>query len=135
MKIIKLLAFVLAVSFATVSCSDDPSDNAASVSGNKYETSYVKMDMTGDLTLSVEYSTKEELIENGMYFDVEFKADGKVYSEGEESGTWTQSGSTVTVTDEEEILNLTISGDVLRTSTTETEGDNSVTIVMEFTKM
>jgi hypothetical protein len=134
LKNFKLLAFALIVSLAAVSCSDD-GDETTLVSGNKYETTYVKMDMSGTSTVSIELKSKEELVEWGFYHTVEFKADGKLYYEDYEAGTWTQSGNTLNIITDGESGTATVSGDKITVKESETEDGETVDMTIEYTKM
>ena len=119
---------------AFISCDKDE-DEVAGVSGNKYETTYAKFEMTGSITLTMELKTKAELEENEIYSVIEFKSDGKFYTDDEMNGTWTQSGSTVTITSDGESFSGNLSGNVLTISTTETEDGDTTKITMKLTKM
>jgi len=137
MKVFRLFVFVLAVSLGVASCTTD--DDVDSIAGNRYETTYVKMEMTGEFTLSVEYKTKAECIENETYSIIEFKSDGKFWVDNEETGTWTQSDESVTITETDEegtdIITGTIDGDVIKITMNETEDGSTINMEMHFTKM
>jgi len=66
MKHLKLLILFLAISMSFVSCDKDE-DETPGVSGNKYETTYAKIEMTGSMTLTMELKTKAELKEYEIY--------------------------------------------------------------------
>ena len=134
MKNFRLLILLLSISMAFISCDKDE-DEVAGVSGNKYETTYAKFEMTGSITLTMELKTKAELEENEIYSVIEFKSDGKFYTDDEMNGTWTQSGSTVTITSDGESFSGNLSGNVLTISTTETEDGDTTKITMKLTKM
>jgi len=70
-----------------------------------------------------------------MYQVVEFKTDGKFYIDDVLDGTWSQSGSTVTIVSNGETNTATISGNVLTVSITETDGADTIEMEMQFTKM
>src|SRR5665647_1508534 len=108
MKHLRLLILLVAVTLALSSCKKDD-DEVAGVSGNKYESTYVKMEITGSMALTVEFKTKAELEENDMYSIIEFKSDGKFYADNETAGTWTQNGSTVTIISDGESVTGTLS--------------------------
>ena len=95
------------------------------------------MTFTGpDGTETTELTTKAELEAEEMYTIIEFKTDGTFYADDEQDGTWTQSGSTVTISDSEgESATITVDGNVLKYSDSETEGDYSYTMEMRFTKI
>ena len=134
MKNFRLLILLLSISMAFISCDKDE-DEVAGVSGNKYETTYAKFEMTGSITLTMELKTKAELEENEIYSVIEFKSDGKFYADDELNGTWTQSGSTVTVTSDGENISGNLNGNVLTISTTETEDGDTTKITMKLTKL
>jgi YD repeat-containing protein len=134
MKNFRLLFLLMAISMAFVSCEKDEAD---SVSGNKYETTYAKVTAvkTGTANVTVEYKTKADLEEEYLYWILEFKADGKFYVDAELSGTWSQSGATVTVADEDgEKTSLSVDGSDLSMSETDTEEGVTSTLFMRFSK-
>ena len=141
MKALRLLAFFMAVGMAVVSCSKDD-DDVAGIAGNKYETTYAKMVITpeGSAAITVEGKTKAELERLDLYIVVEFKSDGKFFVDDGEEGTWTQSGSTVTIVTKNsegktETSTGTIAGDVITIKDSGTENGVPYTLEMRFTKM
>ena len=106
MKVTKLVFLFVAV-FATISISscskdDEVKDDIASVSGNKYETTYHKRTETkdGKEILNKEFTTKEELLREDIYLILDFKSNKEVWKfrcneNGDECAwklyaTWTQ---------------------------------------------
>lgn len=134
MKKLRVLVLLMAVGMAFVSCEKDD-DSASSVSGNKYESTYAKMVMTGTLNLTVELKSKAELEENEMYSIIEFKADGKFYVDSDLEGTWTQSGSTVSVVSDGETVTASVSGDKVIMKDSETDESGSYSYEFHYTKM
>jgi hypothetical protein len=134
MKNFKLFLLLLVLSVAVLSCDKDDDDDA-SVSGKKYESTYLKVETTGSFEESFEYKTKSELVENDMYSVIEFKSDGKFYSDNELEGTWTQSGSNVTVSSEGENISGTIKGNVITFTISESEDAGTYKMTYQFTKM
>jgi RecB family endonuclease NucS len=135
MKKIKFLLFGLVLTAMAVSCSKD--EEVASVSGNKYQTTYAKISGTvGGQTVTLEYKTKAELEAQEMYVVVEFKADGTAIASNDSTpATWTQSGSNVTVVVDGQSFILTVNGNTLTQKMNETVDGGTVTVEMQFTKM
>ena len=131
MKTFRLLLFVFAVALTAVSCSEDEV-----APEGKYETTY------GLLTsgsLKVTLATKADLQEYELYFQMELKVGGDFYYLDDvdgwiKTGTWTQSGSKITITEGDDIMEVTQDGNKLIYKTTYTE-DETETMELHFTKM
>jgi hypothetical protein len=68
------------------------------------------------MSTSIDYKTKDELIEGEVYFKVEFKENGDLYyyeiadDSWYKTGTYTQSGSEITITEGNESFKATVDG-------------------------
>lgn len=135
-KITSILMIALLSVFA-ISCEED---EEISVAGNKYETTYAKIVWSmGEETETIELKTKAELEEEELYVIVEFKSDGTFWAGGEESGTWTETSSTIVTTEDYdgEIIESTLTkdGSDLKYEESETEDDYSSSLILVFSKM
>jgi hypothetical protein len=130
----KLLAFVLAIGFATVSCSDK-GEVIPSVSGNKYESTYAKLVVDGPVTISRSLKSKEELEDANLYNVIEFKADGTFYINDEKLATWTQTDGSLSIAYEEETRTASVSGDKVTMSIDETIQGSATSVTVEYTKL
>ncbi|SFZ98977.1 hypothetical protein MNB_SV-5-1 [hydrothermal vent metagenome] len=113
---------MLAITATVASCSKD--DDIAKVSGNKYESTYVKITATVNGVEKInEFEGVAKLKENGLYLKVQFKEDKTfwIYQETEEDdvydwdeiGTWTQKDSKITISVDDETLEATVDGSKL----------------------
>ena len=133
MKTIKILGLLLVTTFVFASCSKDD-EKAIQVEGTTWETTYYKVKMG---PISQEFKTKSELETFSYYEVLEFKAGGKYFEDGVESGTWAQSGSKVTVTysgDLDEPLVYSVSGDKLELKDSFTEGGIKVEEIIRYSQ-
>ncbi len=130
---LKLVALILGVVFITTSCEED--SDSSKVAGNKYETTYSSMVMSGGgFNMTIELKTKEELIENESYEVLEFTTDGKLYIDEVYVANYTESGDKVTLTDGAgNTIILDIDGNTLVYSLSETEIEDGVTYTISTT--
>lgn len=137
MKTIKIFGLLLLTSPLFMACSKDDDEDVANVSGTKWEATYYSESYTvAGIGQSNVYDTKAELEAADMYDVVEVKADGTYYIDGVKNGTWKQSGSKVTFTDEdEEETTFTVSGSTMSMKSSETMEGIAVTINIKYSKM
>jgi hypothetical protein len=133
MKTLRFLFLLSAVSLAFVSCSKD--EDAPSVSGNKYEATYAKIVVTGSFSATFEFKTKAELQENEIYEVIDFKSNGDFYVDDSMVGTWAQSDSKVTITSGSEKITVTVSGNVVKRTETDTEDGDTYNMEVHYTKI
>lgn len=93
MKQIKAILMITLLSLITISCEDTVDSDFA---GKTYETTYAKMiyDMDGDEEI-IEIDTKEDLDMYELYWVITLEEDGTFLFDGEEDGTWSDNGSTI----------------------------------------
>ncbi|MGD9992364.1 MAG: hypothetical protein AB7S69_03625 [Salinivirgaceae bacterium] len=132
MKTFRLLLFVFAVALTAVSCSEDEV-----APEGKYETTYAKMSSD---QITLEFKTKADLQEYEMYMQIELKAGGDFYYYDDidgwiKTGTWTQSGSKITITEGSDSMTVTQDGSKLIFQDTETDDTGTYNVELHFTKM
>ncbi|WP_111444666.1 hypothetical protein [Breznakibacter xylanolyticus] len=99
MKTIKMFGLLLMATLVFASCSKDDDDDAADVAGTKWETTYFySYTKEGEYEDTDEYKTPTELKNEGEYEIIEFKSNKDFYIDNEKLGTWSQAGSTISVT-------------------------------------
>ncbi|PZX19286.1 hypothetical protein LX69_00955 [Breznakibacter xylanolyticus] len=134
MKTIKMFGLLLMATLVFASCSKDDDDDAASIAGTTWESSYVKFQYGNAIT---EYKNVAEIKEEDEYQKFTLKADGTVVSDtNEEIGKWTQSGSKVTFIDEDkDEYEYSLSGNTLTYSVSTTVEGTIIASTVKFTKI
>lgn len=126
---------VALLSLVAFSCEKDE-ETALKYADTSFETTYVKLHMSvGEMSQELEYSTKEELQTASLYSVIEFRKDGNVYIDDVKAGTWTESGNTITFTDEDGSEELEIIDDKITMEYSETENGMLVDVKLEYTRM
>lgn len=144
MKTIKLLVMLALTTFMVASCSDDDKDTT--VSGDTYETTYMKTEMLGaDMMHTVEFKTKAELVASKVYMVITLEDDGDFLFDGDKVGTWELDGSALMFTyviededeDDEMVMNYVLSGNKITGESTFIDEEDGITTNMTivYTKM
>jgi len=135
MRIFKSILMLALLSLAVISCEKDE-ESALMYSDTSFETTYIRLYTSiEDYSEEKVYSTKEELQAANLYSIIEFREGGKVYVNDEEAGTWTESGTKITITDEDGTEAVEIVDDKITIEESLEADGMIVSAKMVFTKM
>lgn len=126
MKQIKVIMMIALLSLISISCEETVDSDFA---GKTLETTYAKMiyDMDGEDEV-IEIETKEDLEKYELYWVLTLEEDGTFLFDGEEDGTWSDNGSSISAGG----ASLEIVGNQLKL--VQEEEEDGVTIEMIFSE-
>jgi len=142
-KTIMFFVFTLGLVMFFPSCSsDDDSSNSASVVG-KWNFSKMSTVINGVASPEMDYDGNEtgcakdflEFKSGGIYTETDYF--GSACELDSSTGTWIQSGSTITITEGPDVITaqvISVTSSVLKVKATETDSGITITVNITFTK-